>query len=278
MLRQRIDTHIHTRDFSGDAFMSQNELTAYLSTNSDTVLCTTEHYDYDYPDKKNQLVCDIDLYLQHYLQSKALYEAQFDREYPVLFGIEYGYMPHLGAYYNDLSAKYPFDQAILSVHYFNHCDPYFSREIFKEEKKKVFSDYLHCIIHSLENCNGFQTIGHFDYPARYADYPDNKFYYRDFPDQFDRIFALCIQNGKALELNTRTALAFKTKGVSDYMMDPAILRRYKEMGGEMITFGSDAHKIELVLNLYDETVDLIRQAGFHSVVYFKKGEPVFVPV
>lgn len=273
-----IDTHIHTNKFSNDAVMPVMDLISYAKTNPSTVLCTTEHYDYDYPDKENQLIFDLEEYFLKFTCDKNSIENITQISTPYLLGIEYGYMEHLGAYYNNLSGKYPFDSIICSAHYFDNCDPYFDRQIYQNDKHIVYGRYLETIIHSLENCDGFDVVGHFDYICRYAPYPDKKMYYRDFPSLFDTIFSLCIEKGKALELNTRTSAIFLSENRNDFMFDIDILTRYRKMGGELITFGSDAHQLDSILTLFNETKTILKETGFKNLVYYKQRSPIFVPI
>lgn len=273
-----VDTHIHTKEYSGDAVLSRADLVAYAVANPSSILCTTEHYDYNYPDKNNQLIFDVEKYFTEYNAIKIHYEETVQKPLPILCGVEYGYMENIGPYYDNMSSQLPFDCVICSAHYFDGCDPYFDRQIYDNGKKSVYSRYLETIVHSIENCNGFDIVGHFDYISRYAPYPDKKIYYRDFPDLFDTIFSLCIQRGRSIELNTRTSAQFKAEKHADYLFDVDILLRYKEMGGELVSFGSDAHHLDSIMYLFDETMVLLKSSGFQNLVYFKKRSPIFVSI
>jgi histidinol-phosphatase (PHP family) len=274
------DTHIHTKDFSPDARMSYADLITYADGHQPSLLCTTEHYDYDYPYPDHQLLCDIDLYHKTYMDAKKRYEEDSTKSFPLLFGIEYGYKENLAAYYDDLSKKYPFDNIICSIHYYENCDFYYEKDryIYQDGKKAVYGHYLEMMIHSLEHCDGFDIVGHFDYITRYSPYADRKMYYRDFSDIFDTLFALCIQKGKALEFNTRVPVQLKSENHADYMFDPAILRRYRELGGELITLASDAHSMDYMQILFEETKVQMKAAGFHYLVYYKERKPNFVAI
>ncbi|MHB1485187.1 MAG: histidinol-phosphatase HisJ family protein [Saccharofermentanales bacterium] len=273
-----IDTHIHTKEFSADAKLSFNEIIKYASDNPSAILCATEHYDYDYPATDRQLIFDPDAYYEKYTKIKVQYENLTGKKFPVLFGIECGYMEHLGPYFDSFARLYPFDSIICSAHYFDGFDPFFDRQVYELGKNHVYSRYLETIIHSLENYSDFDIVGHYDYICRYAPYDDRKLYYKDFPDHFDRIFSLCIENKKALELNTRTSAVFLSDKVSDYLFDPAILLRYKEMGGELVSFGSDAHQLDSIMSLFDETKKLLAETGFTGIVYYEKRSHVYVPL
>ncbi len=273
-----IDTHIHTGNYSEDAVIHTDDLLTFIQENGPGLFCATEHYDYDYPYRKHQLIFDLDKCHSAYQVAKATYEDKTQSLYPVLFGIEYGYRKDLAAYYDELSKQKPFDQIISSVHYFDQCDPYFDRHIYVNGKKAIYSRYLEVIADCLESSDGFDVVGHFDYISRYAPYPDRKIYYRDFPDLFDTIFSLCIRKGKALEFNTRAAAQFKAEGCTDYLFDSAIPLRYKEMGGQMITLSSDAHYPFELLQLFDEAKAILVHAGFRYLTYYQHRIPYSIPI
>ena len=57
-----------------------------------------------------------------------------------------------------------------------------------------------------------------------------------------------------------------------------ILKLYKKLGGEIITFGSDAHREEDILYDYDVTCELLRSIGFRYLATFKDMKPSFVKI
>lgn len=273
-----LDTHIHTKEFSADAELNIDDLIQFAKDNPSFALCTAEHYDYDYPDKTTQLIFNPKKYYRNYRYNKMKYESTTGKPFPIFFGVEYGYMEHLGPYFDEFSRKYPFDSIICSAHYFDGYDPFHDRQIYNLGKEHVYSRYLETIIHSLENFSNFDIIGHYDYICRYAPYTDKKLYYQDFPKLFDKIFALCIKNRKALELNTKTSAIFLAENIKDYLFDPAVLVRYKEMGGDLVSFGSDAHRLSSVMTLFDETKKLMIEAGFSKIVYYVNRSPVYMQI
>lgn len=272
------DTHTHTTEFSDDAQMTLNELLEFLDKNPQSIACTTEHYDYDYPVAEHQLIMDLDKYYTERLKIKNVYESYNQKPFPVLTGIEYGYMRHLGPFIDKLSKEMQFDSIVCSAHYIDDCDPYFDREIYEKDKKFVYGLYLETIIHSLNNCNGFDVIGHFDYISRFAPYDDKLMRYIDFPDHFDTIFTLCIKKGKALELNTKTCVNFSEKSGQTILFDNDIIKRYRQLGGELITLGSDAHKTSALAGLFNETTALLKENDYRYVTYYKNRKPVFIPI
>lgn len=274
----RVDTHIHTKDFSGDAIMDFDILVNDAKSNPSEFYCVTEHYDYAYPDIKNQLIFNPDDYYNFYNGKKKEFESTYQSNFPIFYGVEYGYMEDQFNYFNDFALKYNFDCIICSAHYIDGCDPFFNREYYNKGKKHVYEAYFKTMIHALEFCDGFDIIGHFDYLSRYAPYKDKKIYYYDFSDYFDKIFSLCISKGKALELNTRTSAVFRKENISDYFIDNNILKRYKELGGDLITYGSDAHIQDNVFTLYEKTLVDLKSSGFKYITYYKNRRPILIPI
>lgn len=58
-------------------------------------------------------------------------------------------------------------------------------------------------------------------------------------------------------------------------LDTVILKRYKELGGEIVTIGSDAHYSQNVGQLFSEYLAVIKSCGFPYVAHFVERKPVF---
>ena len=56
---------------------------------------------------------------------------------------------------------------------------------------------------------------------------------------------------------------------------PLLLSLYREMGGEIITFGSDAHDTEHVGHAFAETAGLLKEIGFTSYCTYREMKPEF---
>jgi histidinol-phosphatase (PHP family) len=97
--------------------------------------------------------------------------------------------------------------------------------------------------------------------------------YTDAPDALDALFTHLAQNGKGLEINTST---YAERGYC--MPDLDMLTRYRELGGEIVTIGSDAHRAQRIGAHYDAARDLIRAAGLGYVCTYTDHKPTFHPV
>ncbi len=86
-----------------------------------------------------------------------------------------------------------------------------------------------------------------------------------FDERIDEILRLIIDRGIALEVNTSSL------GMCPWTMpDERILRRYRELGGYLVTLGSDAHVAAHAAHGFPETVAMLGRIGFADVYYFEK--------
>ncbi len=114
--------------------------------------------------------------------------------------------------------------------------------------------------------------GHLDYVVRYGPTKNEKYTYAKHADIFDQILTHLIENGKGIELNTnglRTGL-----GQPNPCAD--IIRRYRELGGEIITIGSDAHTPVDIASHFDEACDLLKACGFRYYCIFQSRMPEYL--
>lgn len=126
----------------------------------------------------------------------------------------------------------------------------------------------------LAKWNGFDSLAHIRYPERYI-WGDQRIpvSIEPYMDYIVSIFKLLIQNGKALEVNTS---AMK-KGMS---CDPGVelLKLYRELGGELITIGSDAHNAPHMAFGFDDTMDLLLTLGYRYFAFYSRRLPVMLRI
>jgi histidinol phosphatase-like PHP family hydrolase len=54
---------------------------------------------------------------------------------------------------------------------------------------------------------------------------------------------------------------------------PEILEKYRELGGYLITLGSDAHILSEAAANFEKAVSLLKKLGFKDVYYYKNRRP-----
>ena len=122
---------------------------------------------------------------------------------------------------------------------------------------------------------GSYRIKRYDYIARYAPYPQASILYRDFSDIFDEMFRYLIQEGKALEINTKSYQNYRGRQAS---LDLTVLKRDREMGGEIISFGSDSHDAHVVGTDFEKYAAIAKSAGFRWAAHYEKRQLIQLPL
>lgn len=271
------DTHTHTK-FSADSQMSIDSAVDAAIKNNLKGIAFTDHFDYNYSCNGINENIEFDFDFNEYFEAVSIWREKLKGTLDILFAVEIGFQPESDVYnaIKERLAGFQFDYIIGSTHVMNQIDPYYgkfyedpSRGV-KKTKLQAYGECLECIYKNIDMYDDFDTMGHFDYHIRYAPFEDSAFYYRDFPDQMDAILKNIISKNKALEINTKTYV----KNPLDIM----VLKRYKELGGEMVTIGSDAHSPEFVGLNFKETAEIIRNAGFNYLTYFKNRTPVLYKI
>ena len=138
-----------------------------------------------------------------------------------------------------------------------------------EYMNKYFSEVL-----VLLSETDFDILAHLTCPLRYINGKFKKNFTLDgFEDKIDLILRTVIEKGIALEVNTSS---FGLLG--DFMPYTDIIKRYKELGGELITLGSDAHVAENACCYFSEAITTLKEIGFEGIYYYKKRKPIKIEI
>lgn len=171
-----------------------------------------------------------------------------------------------------------YDVILGSIHRVDcieHNDSY-SRIVMSdttEENLHVFlRTYFDDMIRMIENYD-FDVLTHLTVPLRYI----NGKYGRGidisrYDDTIRKILRMIIEKGIALELNT-SGLGTP---IDCTFPDEKYVRWYKEMGGELITIGSDAHTPDRIGYGFDRAKQMLKTIGFDGYYYYEKRKPVKV--
>ena len=264
----KADFHIHS-SFSGDCDTPPEEMIQAGIRQGLSILCFTEHLDADYPPYPD---ISFELDTPAYLQSIRSLQDKWKGQLDIRIGTELGLQPHLGSFYRSYVNQYPFDFVIGSTHLVDQFDPYYPEfwEIYSA--RDGICRYLETNLKNIQAFDDFDVYGHLDYIMRYAPMEPRKFRYSDYANLTDEILKLLIEKGKGIEINTG---GFKA-GLGVPNPCPDILRRYRELGGEIITTGSDAHFPHYAGYFFDEAQEILRSCGFRYFTVYKERKPSFV--
>ncbi|MCC8163728.1 MAG: histidinol-phosphatase HisJ family protein [Lachnospiraceae bacterium] len=263
------DYHVHTT-FSGDGETAADAMIRHAIELGLEHLCLTDHIDYDYRDGDVCFEFDPREYFHHLEQLRSKYREQIDLQ----IGVELGLRPYLAARNHSLVFSCPFDFVIGSVHLVNSRDPYYPSYFKNRDEFDAYMEYFECCLHNIEAYSNFDAFGHLDYVIRYGPNRDRYYSYDLFRGIIDEILRLLVRKDIALEVNTtgyRYGLGAPNPGRD-------ILLRYRELGGKLITIGSDAHKADHLAWRFDDAAELIKSCGFSSYYTFHRRVPTEVPL
>lgn len=260
------DNHIHSK-FSTDSQMEALDACKKAVESGLNGLVFTDHVDYDYPDFDEGFYIDFNKYFEFFRELQNSWKGKLD----IQIGVEMGYQPQVLDKINQLLEQLPFDFIINSVHIVDNTDPYTGVFFIGKTQHEAYERYLKEILVSVTAYNNYDIIGHIGYAARYGNFQDKRLRYADYSDIIDKILKLVISEGKGIELNTsglRTGLNSPIPGYD-------VFKRYLELGGEIITIGSDAHFTEHVGHSFKEASEYLKNIGFKYTVHFENRKPVF---
>lgn len=276
------DTHMHTR-FSTDSKAEPSAMAEEAIRRGLAGICITDHLDYDYPlpaasslpagtegSGEPEFLLDIDAYLP---AMKKLQKEYADR-LPIRIGIELGLQAHLAERHRELLKQYAFDFVIGSSHVVHGFDPYYPEYYEGKTEAEAYREYFESILENIEAFQDFDVYGHIDYVVRYGPNKNREYSYRRYADILDEILKKLIGLGKGIEINTG---GFKY-GLGHPHPTEEILRRYRELGGEIITIGADGHAPEHIAYDFEKVPGILREAGFQYYTVFKERRGEFVPV
>ncbi|MCD8391424.1 MAG: histidinol-phosphatase HisJ family protein [Firmicutes bacterium] len=261
------DYHLHSR-FSADSSEEPRRIIERAAALGMRSLCFTDHQDFDYAYDELDFTLDYDAYFKTLSALREEYSGKID----VRIGVETGLEPHLSARLGEFVKKRPYDFVIGSTHLINGVDPYYPEYFAGVTDREAFLRYFDYALESFKTCADFDVYGHLDYIVRYAPEKDKNYSYAAFSDVIDEILKTLIESGKGIELNTGGL----TRGMANPNPCPEVVARYRELGGEIITVGSDAHKSEDIGAEFDLARDILLRSGFEYYTVFKDRKPEFI--
>lgn len=264
------DAHLHS-SFSGDSDTPMEAMIEQAIALGMQGMCFTEHMDMDFPQTTEEVLdfnLNTDAYLYDFLRMQEIYGNQLQ----LRFGVELGVQPHLGKRLAEYVKSYPFDFVIASSHLCHGKDPYYPPFYEGRTEEEAYREYFTSIYENLCKIEDFDVYGHLDYVVRYGPNRDQDYTYEKYKDILDKILEKIVSDGHGIEINTGGL----PKGLKDLHPNREILKRYKELGGEIITIGSDAHTPRRIGESFARAEEALRACGFHYYTIFQERVPKFV--
>ena len=183
-------------------------------------------------------------------------------------GVELGLQEHLQQRLDAYIEQYSFDFVIGSMHLLHGEDPYYGKIFERMGDEEAYREYFRETHKNLLKAPKIHTLGHLDYVVRYGKEKDRLYSYKKYADEIDEILRLIIEKGIALEVNTA---GLRMLGFTN--PHPDIIKRYRELGGEMITIGSDGHVPENLGYGFSQLPEYLKSCGFKYYIVFVQKNP-----
>lgn len=268
------DSHMHTA-FSSD---SETPMEAMIQASIEkglTSICITDHHDIEIPCLYGGLDFQLDTpsYLKEYHRLKEIYGSKID----LRIGVELGLMPDIGDKLNAYMETYgrEFDFVLGSTHVVGKLDPYLPEYYAGYEKEEDgIGRYFEENMKNLMTFDKMDSFGHYDYAVRYAPHQDLYYKPSNYTDLTDTFLKTLIEKGVALEFNT----AGLKYGLAQANPHIEIVKRYKELGGGLLTIGADGHKPEHIAWDFKRAAEILTEAGFKYYTVYRRRKPEMVKI
>ena len=226
-------------------------------------ICFTDHIDYFANQELQEWVFDTDVY-------NAAYDKLSCPGLKIRRGMEFGMKPYNAPQLREDLQRRPFDFVLGSVHFVDELDVYF--QPYWEDKTQLRAEqrYLEETLACVEAHDDFDVLGHLTYISKARANPNPRpVCYEEHRALVDEILRILARKGKGMEMNT--------SGVDrcgDFLPYEVYFRRFKELGGEIVTVGSDAHTASRVGQYSDRACAILKDI-FGYVCTFENRNPIF---
>ena len=230
------DYHVHS-SISPDGKASMQEMCEAAVEKGLEKVVFTEHYEcYRLGVRSKYFNRE---YLERYFKELEKNRERFAGKLEIGAGIELG-QPHLDMQEALMVTSYPFDYILGSVHKLGNVDLGWIR--FTENNRLTLTETYFREVEALSAEGIYDCIGHLDYVKKHCARCGVPYEKERYQGIIERILRNVIARGKGIEINTSCL----GSGPDETMPDTEVLQMYKDLGGTIVTFGSDAHVPERV--------------------------------
>lgn len=264
------DYHLHC-NFSHDSKAHMEDMVKKAIDLQIKEMCFTDHTDYSV--LLNNKEIDYEFNVKDYFNSINNLKELYKDKIIIKKGIEVGIQSHILDRCSNLILENDFDFVIASIHTIDKYE-LIHRNLYKgKTQEEAYRKYYETLYEMLKKYKDYSVVGHLDIVKRYGDLKnivDDKV----FKDIIDETLKLIIADGKGIEINTSS---FRYK-LTDLTPSRYILKRYRELGGEIITTGSDAHvDYHLAYNFYI-IYNSLKELGYKYICTFDEMKPNFIKI
>ena len=276
------DYHVHT-EFSDDSVFALEDVCALAIERGIDEICITDHVDYDvrpdWDEYRRDPSCakifegklSINVDYERYFPAIEAARERFAPMLAVKTGMEFGVQSHTAERFHALFEQHAdaWDFIILSIHQVGN-EEFWNGTFQKGRTQDEYNmQYYEEMLRVVQRFDDWSVLGHLDLIKRYdaaGPWPDE-----NARDIVAEIMKEAIRRGKGIELNTSSI----RYGLSDLTPSEGILRLYRDLGGRVLSIGSDSHKPEHLGAHIPMMRERLQAIGFTEFCTFDHMEPVF---
>lgn len=255
------DYHMHTNFSDDSTYKMEDEIKRAIELGLDEI-CFTEHVDHGV---KTDLNCNYSQYLKEFKRCNEIYKDKIT----LRFGIEFGIQSHtINQFQKDFNEN-EFDFVILSCHQVEDKE-FWTQDFQRGKTQKEYNEkYYEEILKVISNYKDYSVLGHLDLIKRYDE--EGNYPFENVKDIIEEILKVVIRDGRGIEVNT-SSFRYNLDSLTP---SKDILKLYKELGGRIITIGSDSHEEAHVGYKISEVKEELKKLGFEEFCTFEKMIPTF---
>lgn len=248
------DYHMHST-YSFDSIQRIEQAVSKAISMNINEICFTEHVSFD-PEDKSYNTFDFKDYEKEIEELSFKYKEKIK----IKTGIEAGEIHLFKDEFNQYFKENRLDFIIGSVHNLNKKG--LKANLKENGVSETYENYFNEVLKLVSQCD-FDVLGHLDIVQRYAFKIDGVYNFNMYKDIIHEILRTIISHGKGIEVNT--------SGLKHNLLFPKveILKMYKDLKGEIITVGSDAHNYDRVGENIEYTYNLLKSIGFKYIFAFE---------
>ena len=256
------DFHVHSR-VSFDSEANPLDMVKVAEEKGLKEICFTDHYDYNSEKNGHHDLFTIETY------SEA-YGNLISKNVKIRKGVEFGLTTWNQNKLDEFVRNGNFDFVLGSVHYVDGVDPYFPEfwegRTFDEAIEKYMYQTLECV----KKHDNYDVLGHITYVCKSVNNPTKENVpYGRISEITDEILKIVINKGKGIEVNTSGV-----DRIGDFLPSYEYVKRFCELGGEIITVGSDSHDKTRVGQYVNDAIRMIGEFSPY-VCPFENRKPIF---
>lgn len=276
-----IDCHSHTIN-SPDASSTVDEMINAAIENNLSAYAITDHCEINhwfsiehYGDTPNGYdTYDFGYYFEKSMKENTVAKEKYNGKINFICGIELGQATHDIGLADTVVTDKRLDFIIGSMHQLRGYDDFAFMDYNNYDVPSLLDKYFH-ELYELCLWGKFDVLGHLTYTLRYIEGDHGlKVNMKPYEEIIRECFKLLVENGKGIEINTSGLRQKYGKSFPELNW----VKIFREMGGEVISVGSDSHIYSDVAKGVKEGAEIAQAAGFTHLCYFKNRKPEFIKI